>query len=200
MANKSSFFLLLLVLSLLAGIASPALEAAQPPWRAWWGQTTLRKGTHTLQSQVPTSIGETHSALLTSSASYGDHVFAYKTTTQAQLRMGSVPNVWEVSWSMFRFTDLEHYYWFIVKPNGWELGKKHGSDTQIFLATGDSPRMAVGSTYQVRVVAQGGRIRVSVDGSPVVDYRDPSPLLRGSVGLYEEDARVTFSNVSVTPL
>jgi hypothetical protein len=200
MANKSSFILLLLIVSVLAGTASPALEAAQPPWRTWWGQATLRKGTHTLQSEAPASLAETHSALLTSSATYGDQVFSYTTTTQAQLRTGNVPNVWEVSWSMFRFTDLEHYYWFIVKPNGWELGKKHGSDTQIFLATGDSPRMAVGATYQVRVQAQGGRIRVAVNGSPVVDYTDPRPLLRGSVGLYEEDARVTFSNVSVTTL
>lgn len=203
MAKKSSFILVFLVLSLLAGSAGAALaaRAAQPSsWRTWWGQTSVRKGTYTLQSQAPSSPGETHSALLTSSATWGDQVFSYSASTLAQLRTGSAPNPWEVAWSMFRFTDLTHYYWFIVKPNGWELGKKQGSDTQIFLATGTAPSRPVGSTYQVRIEAQGGRIRVSLDGTPVVDYTDPSPLLSGSVGLYEEDAKVTFANVSVTPL
>ena len=202
MAKKSSFILVFLVLSLLAGTgAALAARAAQPSsWRTWWGQTSVRKGTYTLQSQAPSSPGETHSALLTSSATWGDQVFSYSASTLAQLRTGSAPNPWEVAWSMFRFTDLTHYYWFIVKPNGWELGKKQGSDTQIFLATGTTPSRPVGSAYQVRIEAQGGRIRVSLDGTPVVDYTDPSPLLSGSVGLYEEDAKVTFANVSVTPL
>jgi hypothetical protein len=203
MAKKSSFILVFLAVALLAGTTGAALAArtAQPAqWRTWWGQVSLRKGTYTLQSQVPTSAAETHSALLTSASTWGDQVFSYSATTLAQLRTGSEPNPWEVAWSMFRFTDLTHYYWFIVKPNGWELGKKQGSDTQIFLATGSTPSRPIGATYQVRIQAQGGRIRVSVDGTQVVDYLDPSPLAAGSVGLYEEDAMATFANVSVVPL
>jgi hypothetical protein len=191
--------LVLVIAILLAGSGSVA-AGANAPWRTWWGQASLKGGTYTLQSQAPSSLAETHSALLTSSATWGDQVFSYSATTIAQRRIGDAPNPWEVAWSMFRFTDLTHYYWFIVKPNGWELGKKQGSDTQIFLATGDTPRMAVGATYQVRVQAEGARIRVSVNGSPVVDYTDARPLLSGSVGLYEEDSRVTFGNVSVSPL
>ena len=203
MTRKSPFILLFLTLVLLAGTAGAALAAkkAQPgSWRTWWGQASVRKGTYTLQSQASSSAGETHSALLTSTATWGDQVFSYNTTTLAQLRTGTAPNPWEVAWSMFRFTDLTHYYWFIVKPNGWELGKKQGSDTQIFLATGSTPSRPVGATYQVRIQAQGARIRVSLDGAPVVDYTDPSPLRSGSVGLYEEDAKVTFASVSVSPL
>lgn len=203
MSKKSPFIFALLLLVVLAGTTGAALAArtAQPgSWRTWWGQASVRKGIYTLQSQAPSSAGETHSALLTSSATWGDQVFSYTATTLAQLRTGSDPNPWEVAWSMFRFTDLTHYYWFIVKPNGWELGKKQGSDTQIFLATGSSPSMPAGASYAVRIQAQGGRIRVSVNGAPVVDFTDPSPLLGGSVGLYEEDAKVTFANVSVTPL
>jgi len=203
MAKNSPFILAFLTAVLLTCTAQAALAAktVQPgQWRTWWGQASVRKGTYTLQSQAPSSADETHSALLTSTATWGDQVFSYTSTTLAQLRTGSAANPWEVAWSMFRFSDLTHYYWFIVKPNGWELGKKQGSDTQIFLATGDTPRMAVGATYQVRVQAQGGRIRVSVNGSAVVDYTDARPLLAGSVGLYEEDARVTFGNVSVVPL
>jgi hypothetical protein len=203
MGKKAASILALLALVLLVGTASSALAAkrAQPnQWRTWWGQVSVRKGTYTLQSQAPSSPGETHSALLTSTATWGDQVFSYTATTIAQLRTGSAPNPWEVAWSMFRFSDLTHYYWFIVKPNGWELGKKQGSDTQIFLATGSAPSRPAGATYQVRIEAQGGRIRVSVDGTQVVDYTDPSPLLGGSVALYEEDAKATFANVSVTPL
>ena len=203
MSKKPPFILALLLLVLFAGTAGAASAArtAQPgSWRTWWGQASVRKGTYTLQSQTPTSAGETHSALLTSSATWGDQVFSYTASTLAQLRAGSAPNPWEVAWSMFRFTDLTHYYWFIVKPNGWELGKKQGSDTQIFLATGSTPSRAVGTSYQVRIQAQGGRIRVFLDGSQVVDYTDSSPLLSGSVGLYEEDSKVTFGNVSVSAL
>jgi len=201
MTRKSSFILALLLLVLLAATGGAALAArtAQPgQWQTWWGQASVRKGTYTLQSQAPTSPGETHSALLTSTATWGDQVFSYTATTLAQLRTGTAPNPWEVAWSMFRFTDLTHYYWFIVKPNGWELGKKQGSDTQIFLASGSTPSQPVGAAYQVRIQAQGPRIRVSVNGTQVVDYTDPSPLLGGSVGLYEEDSKVTFGNVSVT--
>jgi hypothetical protein len=203
MAKKSSFILVFLTAVLLAGTAGAALAAqkAQPTqWRTWWGQVSVRKGGYTLQSQAPSSPAETHSALLTSNTTWGDQVFSYTAATLAQLRTGSAPNPWEVAWSMFRFTDLSHYYWFIVKPNGWELGKKQGSDTQIFLATGATPTEPVGTAYQVRIQAQAGRILVSVNGTAVVDYTDPSPLLGGSVGLYEEDAKVTFTNVSVTPL
>lgn len=203
MAKKSPFILAFLVLALLAATAGAALaaRAAQPTqWRTWWGQVSVRKGIYSLQSQAPTSPAETHSALLTSTATWGDQVFSYTATTAAQLRTGSGPNPWEVAWSMFRFTDLTHYYWFIVKPNGWELGKKQGSDTQIFLATGSTPSEPLGASYQVRVEAQGGRIRVSVNGTQVVDYTDPNPLAGGSVGLYEEDAKVTFANVSVSSL
>lgn len=199
MARKSCFFLTLLTAGLLAGSGSVA-AGGTAQWRTWWGQASIRGATYTLQSQAPSSLAETHSALLTSTSTWGDQVFSYSATTLAQRRTGNAPNPWEVAWSMFRFTDLTHYYWFIVKPNGWELGKKQGSDTQIFLATGDAPRMAVGATYQVRIQAQGGRIRVSVNGAPVADYTDARPLLGGSVGLYEEDARVTFGNVSVVPL
>jgi hypothetical protein len=207
MAKKSSFILAFLAAALLAGTGSGAVRAAlaakgaqADQWRTWWGQVSVRKGAYTLQSQAPSSPAETHSALLTSTSTWSDQVFSYTATTLAQLRTGSPPNPWEVAWSMFRFTDLTHYYWFIVKPNGWELGKKQGSDTQIFLATGTTPSQPVGTAYQVRVQAQAGRIRISVNGTPVVDYTDSSPLLSGSVGLYEEDAKVTFANVSVVPL
>jgi len=85
-----------------------------------------------------------------------------------------------------------------IPPNGWELGKKHGSDAQIFLATGEAPSLSIGATARIRIAARGARIRISVDGVPVVDFVDERPLARGSVGLYEEDARVRFGPVRVS--
>ena len=128
----------------------------------------------------------------------GTDTFSYTLTTLGQLRLGSAPNPWEVGWSMFRFRDLHDYYWFILKPNGWELGKKQGSDVQIFLATGTAPALRLGQPNRVRIRAVGPRIQVFVDDAPVVDYTDARPLPSGSVGLYEEDSVVRFDSVAVT--
>jgi hypothetical protein len=99
---------------------------------------------------------------------------------------------------MFRFRDLANYYYFILKPNGYELGKKQGSDAQIFLATGDQPRLALGKSYRIQIRAVGARLRVSVNGVQVLDFTDPHPLPAGSVGLYEEDSQVRFDSVAVS--
>lgn len=98
---------------------------------------------------------------------------------------------------MFRFTSLHDYYWFVVKPSGWELGKRQGSDRQIFLATGSSPALTIGRPYHLQVRATGPRVIVRVDGRLVVDFTDPHPLPAGAVGLYEEDSQVRFSRLTV---
>lgn len=186
-----------LVVAALA--ATSARAATRSSWHVWWGNVSAVNGVWTLSSTPPTSPDETHSALVTSASAAGDGTFTFTATTLAQLRTGSPPNPWEVAWAMFRFRDLAHYYWFILKPNGWELGKKQGSDQQIFLATGSSPTLTIGQSNRYRIDTSGGHIRVLVDGAVVVDYVDSNPLPSGgSVGLYEEDSRVQFRSVSVT--
>lgn len=197
MARKQCILLLVCAAALAAATAGRAARSAG--WHTWWGSVSAAHGTYLLASQAPASPGETHSALLTSPALSGDLAFAYTATTLRQLRTGSAPNPWEVAWSMFRFRDLESYYWFILKPNGWELGKKQGSDRQIFLVTGSAPTLSVGQPNRIRIATSGARIRVSVDGAPVVDYLDPSPLpAGGSIGLYEEDSSVRFQDLTLT--
>jgi hypothetical protein len=172
---------------------------ATSQWKTWWGfQRWGGDGSVTLSSLVPTTPDETHSSLITTKRTWQDSTISFTATTQKQLRAGSAPNVWEVGWVLFRFTDLENYYWFMLKTNGFELGKKQGSDTQIFLQTGDLPAIAVGDTRRIRVVTQGPRIRVFVDGTKVADYVDPHPLGNGSVGLYEEDSQVRFESLSIS--
>jgi hypothetical protein len=178
-----------------AGTSRPLTTSATSQWRTWWGNAAFGTNSVTLSSTVPTSPDRTHSALITSRRTWSDQTISFTTTTLNQLRTGSAPNVWEVGWVMFRFRDLANYYYFIVKTNGFELGKKQGSDAQIFLASGALPSLVINGPCRVLVRAQGARIRVSVDGVDVVDFTDPHPLLApGSVGLYEEDSQVRFES------
>jgi hypothetical protein len=175
-------------------VRQPLAVSFAGQWRTWWGAATFGPSAVTLASAVPTSPGETHSALVTTKKTWSDSTISFTTTTLAQLRTGSAPNTWEVGWVMFRFRDLANYYYFMVKTNGFELGKKQGSDAQIFLATGDLPQLALNKPRKITVQAQGPRIRVSVDGTQILDFTDPHPALAaGSVGLYEEDSQVCRS-------
>ena len=157
--SRRRFFVAAVVAALVC--PAPVFGAGAPrtlqagDWQTWWGQVTLKNGAFTLDSRAPVSPDETYSALVTSTSSWGDHAFSFTTTTLEQLRVGSPPNPWEVAWAMFRFRDLENYYYFILKPNGYELGKKQGSDEQIFLVTGTSPRLALGRRTRIVIQAQG---------------------------------------------
>jgi len=166
-------------------------------WKTWWGATSFDAAGVTLASQPPVAADETHSALITTKRTWTDATIGFSTTTLKQLRQTTAPNTWEVGWVLFHFTDLENYYWFMLKTNGFELGKKQGSDTQQFLVSGDLPAIAVGQQRRIHVKTLGPRIQVFVDGAKLVDYVDPHPLKAGSVGLYEEDAQVRFNSFSV---
>jgi hypothetical protein len=202
-----------LVLCALAASAAAAGVGAQRPlpvrkplaqsfasqqWKTWYDAPAAFDASGvTLSSPAAASRNETYSTLVTSDKTWRDQTFSLTMTTQAQLRAGGAPNPWEVGWVMFRFRDLANYYWFIMKTDGFELGKKQGSDKQIFLVTGDLPHVTIGVPRRVQVRTQGARIRVVVDGTPVVDFTDPNPLLGpGSVGLYEEDSKVRFESIS----
>ena len=109
---------------------------------------------------------------------------------------------------MFRFRDLENYYYFILKPNGYELGKKQGSDEQIFLVTGTSPQLALGKRTRIQIQAQGARIRVFVGGAKIIDFTGPtrctaapSYLRRGCPrALRVRDGRPALTLVSRSPM
>jgi Domain of Unknown Function (DUF1080) len=180
-------------------VARSASTATLAPsaWRTWWGQASFGSNAVTLSSVVPTSPAETHSALITTKRTWSDQTFTVGATTLSQLRVGSTPNPWEVGWLMFRFQDLHDYYYFILKPNGIELGKKQGSDTQIFLVTADTPILALGQRSTLQVQTSGARIRVWANGSQVIDFTDPNPLRSGSIGLYEEDSQARFDSLTV---
>jgi hypothetical protein len=167
-------------------------------WKHWWGTSAIRGGSVLLGSTSPVRASETHSSLLTTDRGWRDFTLDFDVSLVRQLRRHDPPNPWETGWVLFRFRDLSNYYDFLVKPNGWELGKKQGSDTQIFLASGDSPTLPIGAAARVRIAVNGARIRVAVNGRRVVDFVDPHPLRAGSIGLYEEDALARFGALTVT--
>ena len=152
--------------------------------------------------QASTSSGETHAALVTGPTFSGPLTFTTVLETVKQLRTGSIPNSWEVGWVLWNYSDNQHFYYFIAKPNGWELGKEDPSypGSQRFLATGSSPAFAVGKWYTIKVVQNStNTISVSVNGIPLTTFTDTeNPYMNGKIGLYSEDAHVHFKTASVS--
>jgi hypothetical protein len=171
-----------------------------------YGQSGIETdGTHgnvlTLSPAASTSPSETHAALVRSAATFGDTDLTVDMRTLQQLRSGSAANPWETGWVLWHYGDNTHFYYFIPKPNGWELGKEDPAypGAQRFLAAGSSPSFATGPWNTVRVRQVGSSITVWVNGSQIVSFTDNErPYSSGSVGLYTEDAHVHFDNIAVT--
>ncbi|MDP9016976.1 MAG: calcium-binding protein, partial [Candidatus Eremiobacteraeota bacterium] len=100
------------------------------------------------------------------------------------------------------YQDDVHFYYIILKPNGWELGKEDPAypDAQRFLATGNTPQYPIGSTNSLRVVQVGATITISANGTILTTFTDTErPYTGGALGLYCEDARVHFGPVAASP-
>lgn len=173
-----------------------------------YGRAGIREGTdggvYSMYPRTSTNPNETHAVLVRSTNKFSDFKLKADVMTEKQLRENSPPNPWEVAWIFFRYSDTFHYYWFSLKPNGIELGKKSCNrcndpvDGQIILFTAALPTLKLGQWSQWTIEAKGNHIIVSIDGNEVVDYIDrsmSSKLRSGEVALYTEDARVAFDNV-----
>lgn len=147
--------------------------------------------------KTATRRNETHGSLVTTRASFDSVNMRLQMRTQRQLR--TPPNPWEAAWLLWAFQDNTHFYYVILKPNGWELGKEDPAypGAQRFLATGEKP-FAVGRWHHLRVRQVDNVITVWANGKQLVTYRDVErPYSGGSVGLYTEDAKVQFRNLIV---
>jgi hypothetical protein len=141
----------------------------------------------------------THAALITSTQSFRDLRAFATLTTLKQLRSGP-PNPWEVGWFLWHYRDDQHFYYLILKPNGWELGKKAPGSPgeQTFLLAGSTPTFALGVTHTVDVLQVGPTMQVNGDGMLLGTFVDRNdPYLNGSIGLYTEDAQVRFGPLRV---
>jgi 3-keto-disaccharide hydrolase len=153
------------------------------------------------QPETSTSPNETHAALVLGPYIKGDFTLQASAATAGQLRLNSAPNPWEVAWVLWHYADNLHFYYFLAKPNGWELGKEDPAypGAQRFLASSTSPSFPVGPWYQIDIAQSGQTIQVSVNGALITKFTDRERTYSsGYIGLYSEDAEAYFDNVSLT--
>ena len=154
---------------------------------------------HFQRPKESTAPNETHASLVVSRFTVGDFDLELDVKTVKPLRTPT-PNPWEAAWVLWHYTDNTHFYYFILKPNGWELGKEDPAypGSQRFLATGSEPRLVVGQYNRFQIQQRQNAFNVSIDGRPVISFLDlERPYLSGKIGLYNEDAFVYFDSIAV---
>lgn len=108
----------------------------------------------------------------------------FRVQTLDQVRQGQ-PNPWKVGWVLWNHFGDDHFYAVALKPNGWEVSKQ-------------DPTFHVGGTYKVTVEQSGNTSVLSVDGKVLAEFTDRErPYSGGAIGLYNEDARVRFTDLVV---
>lgn len=116
---------------------------------------------------------------------------------QTESRVG--PGPWKAAWLVWGYADERHFYYFIPKPNGWELGKRDPAypGGQRFLASGRSPAVPLGRWALVEIRQDEEHvISVRLDGRPIASVRDRErPYPAGRVALYVEGAHAHFADV-----
>lgn len=155
------------------------------------------------QPMAASSPADTHAVLVRGLDTFGDLDVRASMMTVAQLR--SPANAWEMAWFVWNYKDNDHFYYVILKPNGWELGKRDPAYAggQRFLATGGSPTYPPGAWHVVRVQQTNATMIISADGLVLATFTDRErPYTSGSLALYTEDALVRFDDIitSSTPL
>jgi hypothetical protein len=186
-------------------------------WRCLYksgGVVESKNGLLHMAPRVVTAADQTASCLLLSTKSFKNFQLDFNMRTNKQLRTGSPPNAWETAWVMGRFTDEQpksnHHYYFVLKTNGYEFGKKDnapgdtGLEQQIFLNTGPSPAARMGQSVKVTIIAKDFHFTIKINDVVVVDTdnlpKDPEKMAQGLIGLYTEDADVSFDNVKLVEI
>jgi len=151
----------------------------------------------TSRSRLPS---ETHASLLTGPSVSGPFTLSAKVMTVEQNRSDAAPNDWETAWLLWNYTDRDHFYYFIAKPTGWELGKRDPAfrGGQRFLIEGKEPVFPLRTWARITITQSGRRIFVRSGGMLVTSFTDVQrPYESGRIGLYGEDCFARFDDVSV---
>ena len=150
--------------------------------------------------KASTSSDGTHAALVVSGEMFQDVVtFDGKTLIDKQLRTGSDDNPWETAWLVWDYADNDHFYYFALKTNGWELGKRDPNypGGQRYLASGEDIRFTTETWYGFHVTQHGATMTVAIDGMEIVAFTDrQAAYFGGKLGICSEDARVRLDQVS----
>ncbi len=159
-----------------------------------------------LSPKVSTAPSETHAALtLANNLQLRNFRLSITAITEQQLRVNSTPNAWETFWIFFNYTPTssgKNTNYFLLKPNGVELGKAFDGIGQTFLYTGaaSASSRAIGVSNRYDIEKIGNHVTVSINGQKVTDFTGALHDVVGSIGLYSEDARVRITSVQATPL
>ncbi len=157
-----------------------------------------------LKPKPATSPEDTQAALVQSTGTFCNYKLDFDIKTVKQLRENSPPNSWEAGWFIFRYTDTFHYYWFLIRSNGIELGKKdcdtctNPVDGQQWLVTKDVPTLDLNTWHHWTINIVGNHIKIYVDGNIVVDFIDSGmtpQLSKGKIAMYSEEAYVRYDNM-----
>jgi glucose/arabinose dehydrogenase len=159
-----------------------------------------------ISPRIAKSVAETFSGLATTTRNFSNFDLSVDVKTEKQTRENESPKPWETVWIFFRYADDFHYYWFILKPSGIELGKKdcdtcnNPFEGQVFLYTDEIPTLKLGEWSNWRIKAIGNNITIALNGTEVVEYTDStmSPKLEsGPIGIYAEGASVAVDNFRI---
>ena len=171
-----------------------------------------------LESPSPvrqTKMKKTFSALTLSTESYQNFQLALEVKTVSQTRTSSTPNPWEVGWVFWHAVgngtdpiDRTHFYYFLVRTNGVEVGKYDGGtnpESQKIIESNNYPnktsiKTELGKWQHWNIIVIDDRIIVKVDNVTAFDIVDTASFDTGRFALYNEDARTEFKNIYVRPL
>jgi len=145
---------------------------------------------------------ETRSALVLTNNEYDNFRLSLDVRNDKQLREIN-PNSWEVGWIFWRYVDNTHFYYFTLKPNGSESGKYDGGvnpTDQLFLESTEFPNSVLGKWDHFDIIVKKNHITILVNGKIVQDFDDVSSFDKGRIGLYCEDASVSFDNITIVSI
>jgi hypothetical protein len=163
------------------------------------------------QPKASVYYNETRASLATTTKAFSDFQMKLDMKTVMQLRQNTAPNPWETAWIFWHWTDNFHYYALVLKTNGFQIEKKdnnnHNDSAEIYLIDVSHPKVKLGQWQTITIRHEGSRsgtphIQVWVDGVKAADFVDNETLnsykmSSGYLGLYTEDAKVNFDNVSL---
>lgn len=188
-----------------------------------FGEMGVRNGAFYSMTEVTT---DTRSALAVSTKTL-DNITNGSVKFRTIRQLKAAPEVWEVTWVFLKYIDpiapwkrSTHHYYFLLKPTGWEFGKKDFDgdpvqELQRFMAMGDNVKLEFGRWYTLDYSIDGQHIIISLDGQKLVDLMDDGTLIDlgeqrrgqpinaqspalagpGRIGLYEEDSEAEWDDV-----
>lgn len=163
-----------------------------------YGTVAIEDEALVLSPKAAQQLDKTHAALVVARLAHDDRVdFEATMTPTAQLRRGDPPNVWETGWLVWNYVDPSDFWYLILKPNGWEVGRVDpATKGQVFVATGDEFATPIGVPRRVRVHHRSPLLTIWVDGELLLDRTDIPAGHTPLFGFYTEDATVVFDDIA----